>query len=226
VIFENHSAKWAEFLGSARPEVRLTNREHHREVIMPPDESKRDPDQKFNPARPNISPGLKKIMKGVVDQLLDELHTFDQLHDPQFVAELESELEQEPDRKKAPLTIPRRSLERAPAATPMSRPLSKRLQRGKDCEEMADEIKTIRGEAITNGKAMFEIREAYPEFLVWNAAERLLPEDRAVFEMPTRWGAANGYANRFLSKVFPPKSPATVNDWRKEFRAHKKQNPA
>jgi len=104
--------------------------------------------------------------------------------------------------------------------------LSTRLKRGKLCEEMADEIKTIRGEAITNGKAMFEIREAYPEFLVWNAAERLLPEDRAVFEMPTRWGAANGYANRFLSKVFPPKSPATVNDWRKEFRAHKKQNPA
>lgn len=103
--------------------------------------------------------------------------------------------------------------------------LSTRLKRGKLCEEMAGEIKTIRGEAITNGKAMFEIRQAYPEFLVWNAAERLLPEDRAVFEMPTRWGAANGYANRFLSKVFPPKSPATVNDWRKEFRAHKKQNP-
>jgi hypothetical protein len=103
--------------------------------------------------------------------------------------------------------------------------LSTRLKRGKLCEEMAGEIKTIRGEAITNGKAMFEIRQAYPEFLVWNAAKSLLPEDLAVFEMPTRWGAANGYANRFLSKLFPPKSPSTVNDWRKEFRAHKRQKP-
>ena len=193
---------------------------------MPPDESKRDPDQKFNPARPNISPGLKKIMKGVVDQLLDELHTFDQLHDPQFVAELESELEQEPDRKKAPLTIPRRSLELAPAATPMSRPLSKRLQRGKDCEEMAGEIKTIRTEAIANGKAMFEIREAYTRFRVWEASATLLPEDLKVFDTPTEWGAAGGYANLFLSKLYKPAKPATVNDWRKEFRTHKKQNPA
>ena len=112
----------------------------------------------------------------------------------------------------------------ADPAAKIAAPLSERLKSGKDCEEMAEEIRKIRTEAIANGKAMFEIREAYPDFRVWKAAERLLPEDRAVFEAPTRWGAAGGYANRFLSKLYIPAKPATVNDWRKEFRAHKRQN--
>jgi hypothetical protein len=102
--------------------------------------------------------------------------------------------------------------------------LSKKLRRGKDCEEMTREIKTIRTEAIANGKAMFEIRENHPGFRIWNAVKELPQEGRDVFETPTQWGGASGYANQLLSKLYDPMpSAATVNDWRKAFRAHQRR---
>ncbi len=73
---------------------------------MPSDKSKRDPDQKLNPARPILSPKFAVVTDGIVDQLLDQLHLGQNV-----AAELDTELEQEPDRKKAGHPIPQRSLE-------------------------------------------------------------------------------------------------------------------
>jgi hypothetical protein len=105
------------------------------------------------------------------------------------------------------------------AATPISRPLSKRLQRGKDCEEMAMEIRKIRSDVRDHGMTIFESREAHPGFRIWNFVEHLPDEDKKIFNKPDEWGPVIGYANTLLARHYGVK-PSVVDESRKEWRAH------
>lgn len=111
--------------------------------------------------------------------------------------------------------------ERAVAQETGADELSKRLQRGKDCEEMVMEIRKIKSDVREHGMTIFQSREAHPEFRIWNLVDHLPDEDKRTFNKPDEWGPVRGYANRLLARHYGVE-PSTVDDSRKEWRAHEK----
>jgi hypothetical protein len=108
--------------------------------------------------------------------------------------------------------------------------LPPRLDRGKDCEELADEIATIWHKRKRGGLTIAAIKEECSSFKIWERVKVLSPEDADTFLHPGTWGF--GYANLLLGKLYAYNqrhvAPGTINTWRKEYRAYlrwKAKNP-
>lgn len=102
--------------------------------------------------------------------------------------------------------------------------LPQRLMRGKECEELAKEINTIRHKRTRGGLAVPEIQTECSSFEIWKRVEVLSPEDKDTFMHPGTWEP--GYANLLLGKLYAETqrnvAAATINTWRKEYRAYLK----
>ncbi len=111
------------------------------------------------------------------------------------------------------------------AATPL---LSKRLQRGKECEEMVTEIMKIKNDVREGGMTIYQSREAHPDFRIWQIVEALALTDKAVketFMNPHEWGPVRGYANQLLAKHYGV-LPSTIDESRADWRSHRKKKSA
>jgi hypothetical protein len=100
----------------------------------------------------------------------------------------------------------------------LSKPLSKRLQKGKECEERAQEIATIRRLVRAEGMTIHEVRLDHPGFGIWELVQALPKEWQDTFAKPMEWGPAKGFANNLLAE-FKNRRPSTVDGWRKAWRA-------
>ncbi|HKW16429.1 MAG TPA: hypothetical protein VJO35_02860 [Terriglobales bacterium] len=119
----------------------------------------------------------------------------------------------------------------SPVVVPLELELPKRLERGKDCEALAKEIGTIKHKRTRGGLTVDEIRRECPFFAIWKRVEVLSDEDKDTFLHPGRWEP--GYTNLLLGKLYATArrdvAPATINTWRKEYRAYlkwQKENPS
>jgi hypothetical protein len=102
------------------------------------------------------------------------------------------------------------------------KPLSKRLlQRGKECEERAQEIAKIRRLVRAEGMTIHEVRLNHPEFGIWKVVQAMPKEWQDTFAKPIEWGPAKGFANKLLAE-FHDRSSDTVDGWRKAWRTHDK----
>lgn len=106
-----------------------------------------------------------------------------------------------------------------------------RLARGKDCEELAEEIATIKHKRSRGGLTIAEIQSDCSPFKIWKRVEVLSDEDKDAFLHPGTWEL--GYANLLLGKLYATNrrcvAPGTINTWRKEYRAYlkwQKENPS
>lgn len=100
---------------------------------------------------------------------------------------------------------------------PLSKPLSKKLKKGKECEERAQEIATIRRLVRAEGMSIHEVRRDHPEFGIWGLVQSLPKEWKDIFDKPMEWGPAKGFANNLLAE-FKTRRPSTVDGWRKAWR--------
>jgi hypothetical protein len=117
-----------------------------------------------------------------------------------------------------------------PIVVPLEPRLPHRLGRGKDCEELADEIKTIRHKRNRGGLSISEIQNECSFFKIWKRTDVLSAEDKDTFLHPGTW--ESGYENLLLGKLYSSGSrnlsAGTINTWRKEYRAYlrwQKENP-
>jgi hypothetical protein len=106
--------------------------------------------------------------------------------------------------------------------------LPDRLRYGKQCAQMVEEIRRIQRMYVDRGIRFEDIKAQNPNFLLWS---RVLPhladDDKEIFLHPGRWarrgdGGITGYAHRLLAIVYS-KSPATIQDWIKDYRFHSRQ---
>ena len=109
--------------------------------------------------------------------------------------------------------------------------LPSQLERGKDCEELAKEIGTIKHKRNYGGLTLAEIQTDCSMFKIWKRVEVLSSEDKDAFLHPGMWEP--GYANLLLGKLYATNrrsvAPGTINTWRKEYRAYlkwQKENPS
>lgn len=100
--------------------------------------------------------------------------------------------------------------------------LPKSLDRGRECHELAEEIKTIHHKSVRSGLNLAEIKREYSSFKIWNRVYLLPNEYREAFLKPGMWEP--GYVNLLLGKIFAngnrPIAPGTVNNWLKDYRAY------
>jgi len=105
---------------------------------------------------------------------------------------------------------------------PAQTPLPLRLDRGKDCEELAKELATIRHKRVHGGLTIAEIQTECSFFKIWKRVDVLSAEDKEAFFHPGTW--ESGYPNLLLGKLYADTrrslAPGTVNTWRKEYRAY------
>lgn len=99
---------------------------------------------------------------------------------------------------------------------------SEKIQRGKRCAQIIDEVRRLKNLVVGAGRTMAEVKEENPTLLVWAFRDTLLQQDREIFDHPNQWGPVVGYALGLLSKEYG-KSPTTINDWVKAFRHHERQ---
>ncbi len=106
-----------------------------------------------------------------------------------------------------------------------------RLQRGKECNELAEEIKTIWHKRKRSGLTVAEIKAECSSFKILERVKVLSPDDADTFLRPGTW--ESGYANLLLGKLYANTlrdvAPGTINTWRKEYRAYLKwaeENPS
>jgi hypothetical protein len=115
-----------------------------------------------------------------------------------------------------------KQLEKIVVTAPTRLPL--RLERGKDCEELAEEVATILHKRQHGGLTITEIKMECSSFKIWERVKVLSPEDADTFLRPGTWGL--GYANLVLGKLYARTqrnvAPGTINTWRKEYRAYLK----
>jgi len=106
--------------------------------------------------------------------------------------------------------------------------LSDRLRFGGQCARMVDEIRRVQRMYLDRGITFEEIKAKNPEFVLWS---RVLPhlagDDKETFMHPGWWarrgdGGITGYAHRVLAIVYS-KSPATIQDWIKDYKLHQRQ---
>jgi hypothetical protein len=99
-----------------------------------------------------------------------------------------------------------------------------RLDRGKDCEELAKELATIKHKRVHGGLTIAEIQTECSFFKIWKRVDVLSAEDKETFLHPGTW--ESGHANLLLGKLYADTrrnlAPGTVNTWRKEYRAYLK----
>jgi hypothetical protein len=109
-----------------------------------------------------------------------------------------------------------------PIVVPSEEKLPLRLERGKDCEELAEEIRTIRHKRVRGGLTIDEIRNECSSFQIWKRVKMLSEDDKDTFLHPGMWEL--GYENLLLGKLYATArravAPGTVNNWRKEYRAY------
>jgi hypothetical protein len=107
---------------------------------------------------------------------------------------------------------------------PVEARLPLRLERGRDCEELAKEIGTIWHKCKRGGLSIAEIRAECSSFRIWTRVEVLSSEDADTFLHPGTW--ESGYENLLLGKLYANTrrnvAPGTINTWRKEYRAYLK----
>jgi hypothetical protein len=81
---------------------------------------------------------------------------------------------------------------------------------------------------LDRGFTFEDIKAKNPEFMLWS---RVLPhlagDDKETFVHPGWWarrgdGGITGYAHRVLAIIYG-KSPATIQDWIKDYRVHARQ---
>ena len=113
---------------------------------------------------------------------------------------------------------------------PVELQLPLRLKRGKECEELAKEVTTIRHKRHRDGLTFDEIRTECSSFKIWGRVKVLSREDADTFLRPATWEP--GYANLLLGKLYADTqrslAPGTINTWRKEYRAYlrwREENP-
>lgn len=101
---------------------------------------------------------------------------------------------------------------------------SPKLQSGKRCKQIVDEVKKIKYQRVDVGKTVSEIQSENPNFLVWKVRENLSPDDRELFDHPNRWESKTGasYAYGLLAKEYA-RSWTTIRDWVKAW--NKSQRP-
>lgn len=105
-----------------------------------------------------------------------------------------------------------------------------RLQRGKECEELAQEIGAIKHKRNYGGLTLAEIQNECSFFKIWKRVDVLSSDDRDTFLHPGTW--ESGYENLLLGKLYATArrnvAAGTINTWRKEYRAYlrwQKENP-
>ena len=107
---------------------------------------------------------------------------------------------------------------------PIETKLPQRLDRGKQCEELAKEIGTIKHKWNYGGLTIAEIQSECPSFKIWKRVEVLSTDEKDTFFHPGTWEP--GYANLLLGKLYANAlrnvASGTVNTWRKEYRAYLK----
>jgi hypothetical protein len=108
---------------------------------------------------------------------------------------------------------------RTSTALPEELVRTKPIDRGKFCDEVIDEIRTIRNLHSGSGRSVAEIQHANPRWAVWKVRESLDSEDQETFNHPNQWGPPVGYAKRVLSKINGV-SMDTITSWVKAYRAH------
>jgi hypothetical protein len=118
-----------------------------------------------------------------------------------------------------------------PVVVPSETKLPLRLERGKDCEELAKEIAAIKHKRKHGGLTVAEIQSDCSMFKIWKRVEVLSSEDKDAFLHPSIWEP--GYANLLLGKLYATTrrsvAPGTINTWRKEYREYLKwqqKNPS
>jgi hypothetical protein len=118
-----------------------------------------------------------------------------------------------------------------PVVVPTEERLPLRLERGKDCEELAKEIGTIRHKRNHGGLTVAEIQSECSFFKIWKRVDVLSGDDKDTFLHPGTWEP--GYANLLLGKLYAKVRRAvaagTINTWRKDYRAYlkwQKKNPS
>jgi len=106
-----------------------------------------------------------------------------------------------------------------------------RVERGRDCEELAKELATIRHKRVHGGLTIAEIQTECSFFKIWKRVDVLSAEDKETLLHPGTW--ESGYANLLLGKLYADTrrnlAASTVNTWRKEYRAYLKwqaKNPS
>lgn len=77
---------------------------------------------------------------------------------------------------------------------------AKRIERGKFCDQVIDEVRRIRNLCLETGRSVAEIQNEHPDWAVWKVRESLSPEDQDTFNHPRLWGAPVGYAKNILAK--------------------------
>ncbi len=99
-----------------------------------------------------------------------------------------------------------------------------RLRYAERSNRMMDEIRRVKNMYGSNGYSMAEIRRSTEKFSIWTElVPHLTQEDRDTFMHPPQWGPVVGYAKRLLAKHHGI-SPATMNDWIKDFRKLSKKH--
>ena len=158
------------------------------------------------------SEGLACLFASVQEELLTQWHT---LH-----------LE-----RRASLALGAATSSLKQVVVPAEPNLPLRLQRGKDCEELAKEMKVIEHRWRRGGRSLHEIQQEFSAFRIWKCVDVLTADDKETFYHPGMWEP--GYENLLLGKIHARRgqiiAAETVNTWRKEYRAYarwQKQNPS
>jgi hypothetical protein len=95
--------------------------------------------------------------------------------------------------------------------------LSLKLERGKRCAQIVDEMKRFKYLRLDSARTVAEIQTDCSGFLFWKLRENLSPEDRDLFDHPNRWESVVNYAYLLLGKEYT-KSWTTIRDWVKAWK--------
>jgi len=126
------------------------------------------------------------------------------------------------------LALQERKNHKEPASLEDADELPDRLRYGGQCAQMVDEIRRVQRMYLDRGFSFEEIKAQNPNFLLWS---RVLPhladDDKETLVHPGQWtrrgdGGITGYAHRVLAIVYG-KSPATIQDWIKDYKLHQRQ---
>jgi hypothetical protein len=96
------------------------------------------------------------------------------------------------------------------------------LDRGQLCSIVVDEMKRLKNMRGGRGLTMLEIEAAHPNLKVWSLVQTLSDETRDTFQHFNQWGPAVGFARKLLGEHFD-KSPTTIRNWIKQYRAKLKK---
>ena len=101
--------------------------------------------------------------------------------------------------------------------------LSPKLQRGKRCAQIIEEMKRFKYLRLDSGKTVTEIQTEWSNFLIWKMRENLSAEDRDVFDHPNQWESVVTYTYGLLGKEYA-KSWTTIRDWVKAWKRSQQPN--